>query len=171
MITQRRTIYTFIWTLLLGLTSNLYAQNISPLEGRWDLEMDFMGKTVPSWLEIRHSGHATLLGRFVFAFGSARPISEIETYGENKFTFSIPNQWEPKGSDMIFHGELEDGKLKGTLIYTDGSIIHWPSFITHWFFSPSTCHPERSLPLNTSMVFPHFGLSVYANSGAFTPVQ
>ncbi len=115
----------FILTLFLGAIINVQAQNISPLEGRWDLEMDFMGKTAPSWLEIKHSGHATLLGRFVFAFGSARPVAEIETYGENKFTFSIPNQWEPKGSDMIFHGELVDDQLKGTLIYTDGSVLHW----------------------------------------------
>ncbi|SDQ75697.1 3-keto-disaccharide hydrolase [Flagellimonas zhangzhouensis] len=122
---KQNSIRIFIFTLLLGVIFNVQAQNISPLEGRWDLEMDFMGKTSPSWLEIRHSGHATLLGRFVFAFGSARPISEVKTYGENKFTFSIPNQWEPKGSDMIFHGELVDDQLKGTLIYTDGSVLHW----------------------------------------------
>jgi hypothetical protein len=125
MITQRKTIYTLICTLMLGFASNIYAQDISPLEGRWDLEMDFMGKTSPSWLEIRHSGTATLVGRFVFAFGSARPVSEVETFGDNQFTFSIPNQWEPKGSDMVFHGQLEDETLKGTLIYTDGSLIEW----------------------------------------------
>lgn len=115
----------FICTLIMGATLALHSQKSYPLEGRWDLEMDFMGKTAPSWLEIRHSGNATLIGRFVFAFGSARPISEVKTYGDNKFTFSIPNQWEPKGSDMIFHGELTDGKLKGTLIYTDGSVLNW----------------------------------------------
>ncbi|WP_375324467.1 DUF1080 domain-containing protein [Flagellimonas sp. GZD32] len=125
MTSKLNSIPIFILTLLLGAIINVQAQNISPLEGRWDLEMDFMGKTAPSWLEIKHSGHATLLGRFVFAFGSARPVAEIETYGENKFTFSIPNQWEPKGSDMIFHGELVDDQLKGTLIYTDGSVLHW----------------------------------------------
>ena len=111
MITQRKTIYTLICTLMLGFASNIYAQDISPLEGRWDLEMDFMGKTSPSWLEIRHSGTATLVGRFVFAFGSARPVAEVETFGDNQFTFSIPNQWEPKGSDMVFHGQLILSKL------------------------------------------------------------
>jgi len=100
------------------------AQKQHDLEGRWDLELQFMGKTAPSWLEVRHSGHATLVGRFVFAFGSARPISEIKTFG-NKFTFSIPRQWEPEGSDMIVHGELKEGTLEGTIIYTDGSIIPW----------------------------------------------
>ncbi len=102
----------------------LLAQELHPLEGRWDLEMEFMGKTAPSWLEVRHSGHETLVGRFVFAFGSARGISEVKTNGD-KFNFSIPRQWEPEGNDMVFHGELIEGKLKGTMIYTDGSVVHW----------------------------------------------
>lgn len=83
-----------------------------------------MGKTAPSWLEVRHSGHETLIGRFVFAFGSARPISEIKTFGD-AFTFQIPRQWEPEGSDMILHGKLKNGMIEGTLLYTDGSIIPW----------------------------------------------
>src|SRR5690606_36902436 len=110
---------------LFGAGLGLSAQNSNPLEGRWDLELDFMGRTAPSWLEIRHSGNATLIGRFVFAFGSARPISEVHPYGDHKFTFSIPNQWEPKGSDMIVHGGLVGDRLEGTLIYTDGSVIPW----------------------------------------------
>jgi len=115
----------FIVALLMLAGGTLYAQKADPLEGRWDLELDFMGKTAPSWLEIRHSGNATLFGRFVFAFGSARPIAEVVPYGQGQFTFAIPNQWEPKGSDMIVHGALVDGTLKGTLIYTDGSVISW----------------------------------------------
>ena len=110
--------------LAIVLAQSLSAQKQHDLEGRWDLEIEFEGKTKPSWLEVRHSGHETLIGRFVFAFGSARPISEIKTFG-NKFTFQIPRQWEPEGSDMILHGELKDGMIEGTLIYTDGSIIPW----------------------------------------------
>lgn len=114
-----------VTALFLGAATSLSAQNHGSLEGRWDLELDFMGKTAPSWLEIRHSGNATLVGRFVFAFGSARPIAEIVPFGEGKFTFEIPNQWEPKGSNMIVHGALVEGRLKGTLIYTDGTVISW----------------------------------------------
>lgn len=110
--------------LMLWNASFLSAQELHPLEGRWDLEMEFMGKTVPSWLEVRHSGHETLVGRFVFAFGSARGISEVKTNGD-KFNFSIPRQWEPEGNDMAFHGELVEGELKGTMIYTDGSVVPW----------------------------------------------
>lgn len=94
------------------------------MEGRWDLEMEFQGKTVPSWLEIRHSGHQTLIGRFVFAFGSARPISEIK-FEKDNFTFSIPGQWEPEGLDMVFHGVYMNDQLKGTMVYTDGSQVNW----------------------------------------------
>lgn len=125
MTSRKLSLRLFLLTLLFGVSLQISAQDISPLEGRWDLEMDFAGKTAPSWLEIRHSGTATLIGRFVFAFGSARPIAEVKTYGDNKFTFSIPNQWEPKGSDMIFNGELNDGELSGTMIYTDGSVVNW----------------------------------------------
>ncbi len=103
----------------------ILAQKVSPIEGRWDLEMDFKGNKVPSWLEIRYSGHETLLGRFVFAFGSARPIAEVKLIGEDQFTFHIPRQWEPEGGDMIFHGKLENDALSGTMIYTDGSIANW----------------------------------------------
>lgn len=114
-------------TLICGvlfLSSITSAQDINPLEGRWDLEMEFMGKTVPSWLEIRHSGNETLVGRFVFAFGSARPISEVVTTAEG-FSFSIPPQWEPNGDDMKFEGKLAENKLKGTMRYTDGSVVNW----------------------------------------------
>ncbi len=100
------------------------AQDYHALEGRWDLEMEFEGKTQPSWLEVRHSGHATYVGRFVFAFGSARPISEV-IIEDNNFSFSIPRQWEPEGEDMKFKGTMENDVLKGTMIYTDGSTVKW----------------------------------------------
>ncbi|MDC6364661.1 MULTISPECIES: DUF1080 domain-containing protein [Flavobacteriaceae] len=125
MISPLKSIVSFCCAFLFFFSGSLLAQKSSPLEGRWDLEMEFMGKTVPSWLEIRHSGHATLTGRFVFAFGSARPIAEIKTSEENKFNFSIPRQWEPEGGDMIFNGELVGNEVKGTMIYTDGSEVQW----------------------------------------------
>ncbi|NJB35627.1 DUF1080 domain-containing protein [Croceivirga sp. JEA036] len=94
----------------------------SDFEGRWDLEIDFQGKKAPSWLEIRHSGHATHVGRFVFAFGSARPVAEI-TIKDNNFSFIIPRQWEPEGEDMKLVGRLNNNTLTGTITYTDGSSI------------------------------------------------
>ncbi len=106
------------------LTVLLNAQEHHVLEGRWDLEVEFEGKTVPSWLEIRHSGHATYVGRFVFAFGSARPISEIKIE-DNNFSFSIPRQWEPAGNDMTFKGSILKDELSGVMVYTDGSSVNW----------------------------------------------
>ncbi len=101
--------------------STLLAQPEKDIQGKWDLTFMVDGKEMPSWLEVKNSGYNTLVGRFVYAFGSARPVSEIKMDG-NKFSFSIPRQWEPEGSDMKFSGTIEDGKLKGSMIYTDGSM-------------------------------------------------
>lgn len=121
---MKRLPYCFFVLFLLTF-STVTAQKQHELEGRWDLTLNnFYGKEAPSWLEVRHSGHKTLVGRFVFAFGSARPVSEIKVH-DDKFNFSIPRQWEPEGSDMIVHGELKNDKLSGTLVYTDGSILQW----------------------------------------------
>jgi hypothetical protein len=103
---------------------SLDAQEQSQLEGRWDLMMDINGEMLPSWLEVRHSGRETLVGRFVYAFGSARPISEVK-YEDGSFNFSIPPQWEPGKRDMYFSGQLEGEELKGVMIYTDGKAYNW----------------------------------------------
>ncbi len=91
----------------------------SPLEGRWDLVIEKDGKQLPSWLEVQHSGNHTLIGRFVYAFGSARPVAEVKNSGSH-FSFSIPPQWEPGIANMDFEGEIAKGVLSGTMTYTDG---------------------------------------------------
>lgn len=96
------------------------AQEGHPLEGKWNLTVTENGEEVPSWLEVRHSGTNTLVGRFCYKFGSARPISEVKV-NDPMFSFSIPNQWEPKGINMQLIGSQEGNQLKGTLIYTDGN--------------------------------------------------
>ncbi|MFD1315379.1 3-keto-disaccharide hydrolase [Namhaeicola litoreus] len=105
--------------LILFFTISHYAQKASPLEGRWDLVVDKDNKELPSWLEIRHSGTKTFVGRFVYAFGSARPVAEVKISG-NKFSFSIPPQWEEGDRNMDFEGELIGDQIKGIMIYTDG---------------------------------------------------
>ena len=82
-------------TVLLLLFTGTFSKAFSadPVEGRWDIVIDSNGKSLPSWLEIEHSGIETLVGRFVYAGGSARPISVINTVN-GKYTFSIPPQWE-----------------------------------------------------------------------------
>jgi hypothetical protein len=96
----------------------------NPLEGRWDMVIKQDGKELPSWLEIRHSGNHTLVGRFVYAFGSARPISEVKVK-DGKFTFAIPPQWEPGNTDMKFEGMMVGEGLKGNMVYTNGKTYEW----------------------------------------------
>lgn len=100
------------------------AELAKDLEGRWDLVIQKDGESLPAWLEVEHSGNHTLVGRFVYAFGSARPIAEVKIT-DGKFSFSIPPQWEQGNRYMDFEGELANGKLKGTMIYTDGKSYSW----------------------------------------------
>lgn len=101
-----------------------YSQEANPLEGRWDMVVVKDGKELPSWLEISHSGNSTLVGRFVYAMGSARPISEV-VLKDGGFSFSIPPQWETGDTDMVFNGQPEGDRLKGTMLYTDGKTYSW----------------------------------------------
>ncbi|MBN8651684.1 MAG: DUF1080 domain-containing protein [Cytophagales bacterium] len=108
--------------LLVMVITALQAQH--KLEGRWNLLIEKDGTQLPSWLEIEHSGHKTLVGRFVYAFGSARPVAVVNVVNE-KFNFSIPPQWEPGDRNMDFEGELTGETLKGTMVYTDGKKYTW----------------------------------------------
>lgn len=100
----------------------LYADS-SSIEGRWDLTINMAGKEVPSWLEIRHSGLHILIGEFVGASGSARPISKVN-YSGGKMSFSIPPQWE-EGNDVIVEGVLQGSSLTGSIILPDGKNYSW----------------------------------------------
>lgn len=100
------------------------AQEGHPLEGKWNVIIEQEGKELPSWLEIRHSGTNTLIGRFTYAFGSARPIAEVKQYGDI-FSFVIPPQWEPGAANMEFQGKLNGAMLVGTMVYTDGKTYPW----------------------------------------------
>ena len=94
---------TFLFTTIMLFTGflSLFAQSHgadtaypTKVLGRWDLVIQKDGKELPSWLEVRHSGRETLVGRFVYEFGSARPVAHVK-YANGKFNFSIPPQYEP----------------------------------------------------------------------------
>jgi hypothetical protein len=116
--------YLHFTCIVLLVVATVDAQAQNKLEGRWNLLIEKEGLQLPSWLEIEHSGYKTLVGRFVYAFGSARPISVINT-DNNKFNFSIPPQWEPGDRNMDFKGELVGETLKGVMVYTDGKKYNW----------------------------------------------
>ena len=94
------------------------------IQGRWDITVYQSGKEVPSWLEIRHSGLRTLVGRFVGGGGSARPISRINLK-DGVMSFSIPPQWEREDNDMTLEGKFEGDSLAGTLTASNGQHYKW----------------------------------------------
>ncbi|ASU33851.1 3-keto-disaccharide hydrolase [Mucilaginibacter xinganensis] len=113
-----------ILLLLILSTIKVSANRVEPSKdpdviGRWDLTLDKGGKSLPSWLEVQKSGTHTLIGRFVYAFGSARPISEVKV-NDGKYSFSIPVQWEEGTRNMDFQFEVSGDNIKGSMIYTDG---------------------------------------------------
>ncbi|MCM4171280.1 DUF1080 domain-containing protein [Arenibacter sp. TNZ] len=112
------------FSLLLAFTTFSFAQQINPIEGRWDMVISQDGEELPSWLEIRHSGGRTLVGRFVYAMGSARPIAEVKM-NDGQFSFAIPPQWEDGNTDMEFEGSMQGDVLKGTMLYTNGQTYNW----------------------------------------------
>lgn len=94
------------------------APDSSSIEGRWDITIYNSGKTMPSWLEVVHSGLHTLVGQFVGTGGSARPISKVN-FDNGKVSFSIPPQWET-GSDLSFEATMQGDSLSGTITFPDG---------------------------------------------------
>jgi len=81
------------------------------LLGAWDLTIGGE-KGYPSWLGIQKSGNNTLVGQFVGRGGSARPVSEVK-YDGDRFSFTIPKQWERGPEDIKVEAQLVDGKLVG----------------------------------------------------------
>ncbi len=131
--------YIVLFTMIssFGMAS---AQEGHPLEGKWNLTINQEGKELPAWLEVRHSGNNRLIGRFTYAFGSARPIAEVEKYGD-LFSFEIPPQWEPGAANMKFQGKLNGEMLEGIMVYADGKTYDWTA----------TKSPELEYYENTKM--------------------
>ncbi|MDP4217078.1 MAG: DUF1080 domain-containing protein [Bacteroidota bacterium] len=107
-----------------GATARLVPADAARLEGRWDLVVLQGGRSVPSWLEVTHSGLKTLVGRFVGGGGCARPISRVH-FDEGKMSFSIPPQWEREDRDLSVEGVLQGDSLVGTMTASNGSQYAW----------------------------------------------
>lgn len=118
-----RTLFT-IAAIAATIASFAQSEGPAPIEGRWDIVVDQDGQLLPSWLEVEHSGLKTLVGRFVYAHGSARPISEVK-YADGKFSFSIPPQWEKEDRNLDFEGTVSGDKLTGTMVFTNGKTYNW----------------------------------------------
>lgn len=100
------------------------AAEAKDLIGRWDITVDENGKPVPSWLEVKLSGYSTLVGYFVAASGSARPIAEVK-FDNGKFKFEIPPQWEKGTQNFVIEGALTGAGIEGTIQTSEGKKYNW----------------------------------------------
>ena len=94
------------------------------LLGRWDITVDTPDGKRPSWLEVRKSGHRTLVGQFVGIVGSARPVAHVQLTGDS-LRFAIPPQWEEESSDMLVTGRVQGDRLSGSMTMPDGKRFDW----------------------------------------------
>lgn len=101
-----------------------YAEEADDVLGRWDITVRESHREFPSWLEVRKSGHSTLVGTFVGEFGSARPVSQIKTL-ETGYSFSIPPQWEQRNDAMPFQFTIVDDQLIGKTTNKQGEKVAW----------------------------------------------
>ena len=101
-----------------------YSDAQKAVMGRWDLVVQTPGGQQPAWLEIRHSGHQTLVGQFVGWHGSARPIARVDV-DASQLHFIIPPQWERGTSDLTVEGQLQGDQLSGSMVTPDGSRVTW----------------------------------------------
>lgn len=121
-----RRIPAVLMALTLPVSSQGHRGGVLPpaLEGRWDLTIQMPGGDRPSWLEIRHSGRAALVGEFVGIVGSARPIARIAASGDS-LRFAIPPQWEDGTGDLSVEGRLEGERLVGRMTFPNGNAYDW----------------------------------------------
>ena len=88
--------------------------------GRWDLTVAGSRGAYPSWMEVKLSGNKALVGYFVSAGGSARPVSNV-TYTGSTFRFAIPPQWEGGDGELVVEGTYADDKVSGTITEPNGT--------------------------------------------------
>jgi hypothetical protein len=130
---SRHFINLFVFLLIVSFAKAKNNSDTSSVLGRWDITMKIGEREFPSWLEIHKSGVKMLVGEFVGAGGSARPISRVNL--ENgKLSFSIPQQWESQDKNLDLVANLQGDSLAGTIILPDGrnctfSAVKAPSLI------------------------------------------
>ena len=131
---MKRSLLTLsFFLIILPITKAGNFSDTSAVLGRWDITVNISGRDFPSWLEIERSGNRVLVGRFVGAGGSARPISQVNL-SNGKLSFSIPPQWESQPTNLNLEATLEGDSLVGTIILPDGrnckfSAVHAPALI------------------------------------------
>src|SRR4029079_14199556 len=92
--------------------------------GRWDVTVNGVRDSCPSWFEVRVSGNRTLVGQFVGQFGSARPVAKID-FANGTIHFAVPPQWDRGSNDLVVDGRLDGDRLAGVMTDPGGTRLTW----------------------------------------------
>lgn len=93
--------------------------------GRWDMTVQGVDVTYPSWLRVHLRKDTQLHAEFVGRFGSVRYATTTE-FANGELTVVIPVQYEATKADLKFVGKLVgDDRLEGTSVDEKGRPITW----------------------------------------------
>jgi hypothetical protein len=93
--------------------------------GRWDMTVQGVDVTYPSWLRVHLRKDNQLHAEFVGRFGSVRYASSTE-FANGELTVVVPVQYEATKADLKFVGKLAgDDRLEGTSVDEKGRPITW----------------------------------------------
>jgi hypothetical protein len=125
---------TFVFFLVNPLISFLPMQ-VEKVIGRWDITVTGSNGSYPNWLEISKSGDR-LAGRFVGKWDAAQPVKSIRFEdGQLEFVIDREGGWP---HDLIFKGNLSDGRLSGT--------THWSGEEQSWIASRAPTLARTGVP-------------------------
>ncbi|MDQ3535857.1 MAG: DUF1080 domain-containing protein [Bacteroidota bacterium] len=112
----------FIYSIFF-IPSGLFAQATFPGSeaiGKWNITVQTKEGKHPAWLDVQRSGIKTLVGHYVGADGSARPISEIKySEGDKSYSFSIPQQWKQSDNDVYIQFRMSNDEIIGKVVDID----------------------------------------------------
>jgi len=114
--------FIFLWNMTCREVT--LSQDSAGLIGEWNVTVTDGQQTYPSWFEVKKSGRATLVGRYVGQFGSARPIAEVR-FENGEMRFEVPPQWEDRKSNIVFEGKFSGDSLVGQTSNGEDGAVQW----------------------------------------------
>ena len=106
--------------VLLASAAAVYAGNVAPYLGRWDVTLVSPEREYPTWLEISNP-EGKLQVRMVARWGHARLLPQAKFLGD-RIRFVSPKEEEGRTDDMVFEVRLQGDSLVGETRGPDGSV-------------------------------------------------
>ena len=116
------------------------------LLGRWDLTIEAVDGSYPSWLEVSLRTETELMARFVGRVGSTRYVSDID-YAAGRVTLRVPVQYESDIDALRFEGTMRGERIEGTTLAANGAAVRFTATRAPALRSDSRPRWRAAIPL------------------------